>query len=70
MLRSIGTGGEKSTRTLDGGASRCGRRDGYVKCHVARLAQRLRTLVLPSLMVIDEIGYLPITRTGPCSSSR
>ena len=29
-----------------------------------RLAQRLRTLVFPSLMVIDEIGYLPITRTG------
>jgi DNA replication protein DnaC len=29
-----------------------------------RLTQRLRTLVFPSLMVIDEIGYLPITRTG------
>ncbi|MGH7524654.1 MAG: IS21-like element helper ATPase IstB [Gemmatimonadales bacterium] len=29
-----------------------------------RLAPRLRTLVFPSLMVIDEIGYLPITRTG------
>ena len=29
-----------------------------------RLAQRLRTLVFPSLMVIDEIGYLPISRTG------
>jgi DNA replication protein DnaC len=29
-----------------------------------RLASRLRTLVFPSLMVIDEIGYLPITRTG------
>ena len=29
-----------------------------------RLPQRLRTLVFPSLMVIDEIGYLPITRTG------
>ena len=29
-----------------------------------RLAHRLRTLVFPSLMVIDEIGYLPITRTG------
>ncbi|MBK8056429.1 MAG: ATP-binding protein [Gemmatimonadetes bacterium] len=28
------------------------------------LPQRLRTLVFPSLMVIDEIGYLPITRTG------
>lgn len=29
-----------------------------------RLPPRLRTLVFPSLMVIDEIGYLPITRTG------
>jgi DNA replication protein DnaC len=29
-----------------------------------RLLHRLRTLVFPSLMVIDEIGYLPITRTG------
>ena len=29
-----------------------------------RLAPRLRTLVFPSLMVIDEIGYLPISRTG------
>ncbi len=28
-----------------------------------RLAS-LRTLVFPSLMVIDEIGYLPISRTG------
>jgi DNA replication protein DnaC len=30
-----------------------------------RLTPRLRTLVFPSLMIIDEIGYLPITRTGP-----
>jgi len=29
-----------------------------------RLLPRIRTLVFPSLMVIDEIGYLPITRTG------
>jgi DNA replication protein DnaC len=29
-----------------------------------RLSHRLRTLGFPSLMVIDEIGYLPITRTG------
>ena len=29
-----------------------------------RLSHRLRTLVFPSLMVIDEIGYLPITRIG------
>jgi DNA replication protein DnaC len=29
-----------------------------------RLTHRLRTLVFPSLMVIDEIGYLPISRTG------
>jgi DNA replication protein DnaC len=25
---------------------------------------RLKTLVFPSLLVVDEIGYLPITRTG------
>src|SRR5436309_1948890 len=30
----------------------------------ARLSHRLRTLVFPSLMIIDEIGYLPISRTG------
>ena len=29
-----------------------------------RLAQRMKTLVFPSLLVVDEIGYLPITRTG------
>ena len=29
-----------------------------------RLAHRLRTLVFAPLMIIDEIGYLPITRTG------
>ncbi|HEV8356685.1 MAG TPA: ATP-binding protein, partial [Gemmatimonadales bacterium] len=29
-----------------------------------RLTQRLRTLVFPSLLVVDEIGYLPISRTG------
>ena len=29
-----------------------------------RLAHRLRTLVFPSLMIVDEMGYLPITRTG------
>lgn len=28
------------------------------------LPRRLRSLVFPSLMVIDEIGYLPISRTG------
>jgi DNA replication protein DnaC len=28
------------------------------------LTRRLRTLVFPSLMVVDEIGYLPISRTG------
>jgi DNA replication protein DnaC len=28
------------------------------------LAQRLKTLVFPSLLVVDEIGYLPISRTG------
>lgn len=29
-----------------------------------RLSQRLKTLVFPSLLVVDEIGYLPISRTG------
>lgn len=29
-----------------------------------RLTRRLRTLVFPSLMIVDEIGYLPISRTG------
>jgi DNA replication protein DnaC len=29
-----------------------------------RLTHRLKTLVFPSLLVVDEIGYLPISRTG------
>lgn len=29
-----------------------------------RLSHRLKTLVFPSLLVVDEIGYLPINRTG------
>ena len=29
-----------------------------------RLSQRLKTLVFPSLLVVDELGYLPISRTG------
>jgi len=29
-----------------------------------RLAQRLKTLTHPSLMIVDEIGYVPITRLG------
>ena len=29
-----------------------------------RLSHRLRTLVFPSLMILDDIGYLPISRTG------
>jgi len=29
-----------------------------------RLARRLATLTYPSLLVVDEIGYLPVTRTG------
>lgn len=28
------------------------------------LPRRLRTLVFPSLLVVDELGYLPISRTG------
>jgi DNA replication protein DnaC len=28
------------------------------------LSQRLKTLVFPSLLVVDELGYLPISRTG------
>jgi DNA replication protein DnaC len=29
-----------------------------------RLSQRLKTLIVPALLVVDELGYLPITRTG------
>ncbi len=29
-----------------------------------RLKQRLKTLTHPSLLVVDEIGYLPVTRSG------
>lgn len=29
-----------------------------------QLAHRLRVLTHPSLLIVDEIGYLPITRTG------
>jgi DNA replication protein DnaC len=29
-----------------------------------RLSHRLKTLVFPSLLIVDEIGYLPISRTG------
>ena len=29
-----------------------------------RLAQRLKTLIFPALLIVDEIGYLPISRTG------
>jgi DNA replication protein DnaC len=29
-----------------------------------RLHQRMKTLVFPALLVVDEIGYLPITKTG------
>jgi len=29
-----------------------------------RLTRRLATLSYPSLLVVDEIGYLPVTRTG------
>lgn len=29
-----------------------------------RLKQRLRTLTRPSLLVVDEIGHLPVTRSG------
>ena len=28
------------------------------------LTHRLKTLLFPSLLVVDEIGFLPITRTG------
>ncbi len=30
----------------------------------SRLSQRLKTLIFPALLVVDELGYLPITRTG------
>ncbi len=29
-----------------------------------RLTQRLKTLTYPSVLVVDEIGYLPVTRNG------
>jgi DNA replication protein DnaC len=29
-----------------------------------RLTQRLKTLTHPAVLVVDEIGYLPITQTG------
>jgi DNA replication protein DnaC len=29
-----------------------------------QLTRRIRTLSFPALMIIDEIGYLPISRTG------
>ncbi len=29
-----------------------------------RVAQRMKTLVFPSLLIVDEIGYLPISRAG------
>jgi DNA replication protein DnaC len=29
-----------------------------------RLARRLATLSYPALLIVDEIGYLPVTRTG------
>ena len=29
-----------------------------------RLSQRLKTLIFPALLVVDELGYLPISRTG------
>lgn len=29
-----------------------------------RLAQRMKTLVFPAVLVVDEIGYLPVSRTG------
>lgn len=29
-----------------------------------RLQQRLKVLTYPALLVVDEIGYLPVTRTG------
>lgn len=29
-----------------------------------RLMHRLKTLVFPAVLVVDEIGYLPITKTG------
>jgi DNA replication protein DnaC len=46
-----------------------GGRDARLKAlrditQAGRLSHRLRTLVFPSLMIIDEIGYLPISRTG------
>ena len=33
------------------------------------LTRRLRVLTHSALLVVDEIGYLPVNRTAPCSSS-
>ena len=33
------------------------------------LSRRLRVLTHPALLVVDEFGYLPVSRTAPCSSS-
>jgi DNA replication protein DnaC len=29
-----------------------------------RLTQRMKTLVFPALLIVDEVGYLPVSRTG------
>ena len=34
-----------------------------------RLEERLKVLTQPQLLIVDEIGYLPIDRQGPTSSS-
>ena len=35
-----------------------------------RLLHRMKTLSFPSLLIVDEIGYLPISRTGAMLMSR
>jgi hypothetical protein len=36
----------------------------FIQDAVRSMADHLRTLVFPSPMVTDEIGFLPISRTG------
>ena len=65
------------TRARDPGVLPLGRTDADPRSHRglqapvvaeadlgARLGHRLKTLTHPALLVVDEIGYLPITRNG------
>ena len=47
-------------------AGRCDRGDekAALRAGPGRLQARLKVLTYPALLVVDEIGYLPISRTG------